>query len=73
MLAECLSECHEKSVAAGRPLALKVFISGRGRLENDGATALAKAFKVFMLDQGSLRVLPELGQIDPKRDKSGTY
>jgi len=47
MLAECLSECHEKSVAAGRPLALKVFISGRGRLENDGATALAKAFKAI--------------------------
>lgn len=47
MLAECLSECHNKSVAAGRPLALKVFISGRGRLENDAAMALAAAFKAI--------------------------
>lgn len=47
MLAECLSECHDKSVAAGKPLALKVFISGRGRLENEGATKLAAAFKAI--------------------------
>ncbi|XP_035825246.1 ran GTPase-activating protein 1 [Aplysia californica] len=46
MLAECLTECHKSSLAAGRPLALKVFISGRNRLENDGAKALAAAFKV---------------------------
>ena len=46
MLSQCLLECHKSSVAAGKPLALKVFVSGRNRLENDGATALAAAFKV---------------------------
>jgi Ran GTPase-activating protein (RanGAP) involved in mRNA processing and transport len=46
MLAESLLECHRSSSATGRPLALKVFISGRNRLENPGATALAEAFKV---------------------------
>lgn len=49
MLSQCLLECHKKSVTAGHPLALKVFISGRNRLENDGATALAAAFKVNIL------------------------
>ena len=48
MLSECLLECHKNSVAAGKPLALKVFVSGRNRLENDGATALATAFKVCL-------------------------
>ncbi|XP_064636751.1 ran GTPase-activating protein 1-like [Lineus longissimus] len=47
MLAESLLECHKASSAAGRPLALKVFISGRNRLENPGATALAEAFKAM--------------------------
>ncbi|RUS70219.1 hypothetical protein EGW08_022021 [Elysia chlorotica] len=47
MLAESLLECHEKSVKAKKPLSLRVFISGRNRLENDGATALAKAFKAI--------------------------
>ncbi|KAK3795101.1 hypothetical protein RRG08_028303 [Elysia crispata] len=47
MLAQCLLECHEKSVKAKKPLSLRVFISGRNRLENDGATALAKAFKAI--------------------------
>ena len=42
-------ECHKSSVAAGSPLSLEVFISGRNRLENDGATALAKVFKVNRL------------------------
>lgn len=46
MLAECLLECHRSSVADGQPLSLCVFISGRNRLENDGATALSAAFKV---------------------------
>ncbi|KAJ8297852.1 hypothetical protein KUTeg_024383 [Tegillarca granosa] len=45
MLAECLTECHKNSLAAGKPLSLKVFISGRNRLENEGATALAQTFK----------------------------
>ncbi|KAH9489033.1 Ran GTPase-activating protein 1 [Bulinus truncatus] len=47
MLAECLTECHKSSVAAGRPLSLRTFISGRNRLENEGATALAAAFKAI--------------------------
>lgn len=46
MLADSLNECHKSSVSAGRPLSLRVFISGRNRLENDGAIALASAFKV---------------------------
>ena len=38
--------CFKASSAAGTPLALRVFISGRGRLENDGSTALSEVFKV---------------------------
>ncbi len=47
VLASALTECHKQSSAAGSPLRLKVFIAGRNRLENNGATALAKAFKVL--------------------------
>uniref|UniRef100_A0A8C8YNF3 Ran GTPase-activating protein 1 n=1 Tax=Prolemur simus TaxID=1328070 RepID=A0A8C8YNF3_PROSS len=47
ILAEALTECHRKSSAQGKPLALKVFVAGRNRLENDGATALAEAFGVI--------------------------
>ncbi|KAL3880177.1 hypothetical protein ACJMK2_032441 [Sinanodonta woodiana] len=47
MLAQCLLDCHKSSTEAGTPLALKTFISGRNRLENDGAQALAKAFKAI--------------------------
>ncbi|XP_052467220.1 ran GTPase-activating protein 1 isoform X1 [Carassius gibelio] len=47
VLASALTECHKRSSAAGSPLRLKVFIAGRNRLENDGATALAKAFKLL--------------------------
>ena len=49
MLAKCLLECHKSSVAAGSPLALRVFVSGRGRLENEGSKALAEAFKVVLV------------------------
>ncbi|XP_051175438.1 ran GTPase-activating protein 1 [Leptopilina boulardi] len=45
MLAQALHDCYSKSVKAGSPLALKVFIAGRNRLENEGATALASVFK----------------------------
>uniref|UniRef100_A0A673JKP5 Ran GTPase-activating protein 1-like n=1 Tax=Sinocyclocheilus rhinocerous TaxID=307959 RepID=A0A673JKP5_9TELE len=34
-------------IALGAPLQLKVFIAGRNRLENDGATALAQAFQLI--------------------------
>ncbi|XP_019646816.1 PREDICTED: ran GTPase-activating protein 1-like isoform X1 [Branchiostoma belcheri] len=47
ILSEALIECHTASSAEGKPLALKVFISGRNRLENPGATALSKAFKII--------------------------
>lgn len=47
VLASALTECHKRSIAAGTPLRLKVFIAGRNRLENDGATALAQAFKLL--------------------------
>lgn len=33
----------------GTPLKLKTFIAGRNRLENEGAKALAKAFKVSVV------------------------
>lgn len=45
MLALALLDCYDASVKAGTPLALKVFIAGRNRLENDGARALAKVFE----------------------------
>ncbi|XP_045443401.1 ran GTPase-activating protein 1 isoform X3 [Pipistrellus kuhlii] len=47
ILAAALTECYRKSSAQGKPLALKVFVAGRNRLENDGATALAEAFGVI--------------------------
>jgi hypothetical protein len=47
MLADCLMDCYNSSKAAGTPLALEVFISGRGRLENEGSTALSEVFKVI--------------------------
>ncbi|XP_053111247.1 ran GTPase-activating protein 1 isoform X2 [Hemicordylus capensis] len=47
ILAGALKECHRKSSAQGKPLALKLFVAGRNRLENDGATALAEAFRVI--------------------------
>nr|XP_045009012.1 ran GTPase-activating protein 1 isoform X2 [Jaculus jaculus] len=47
ILAAALTECHCKSSAQGKPLALKVFVAGRNRLENDGATALAEAFGII--------------------------
>ncbi|KAJ7984756.1 hypothetical protein DPEC_G00358070 [Dallia pectoralis] len=47
ILATALTECHKQTAALGVPLKLKVFIAGRNRLENEGATALAKAFKLM--------------------------
>ncbi|KZC04806.1 Ran GTPase-activating protein 1 [Dufourea novaeangliae] len=46
MLAKALSNCYENSSKTGTsPLALKVFVAGRNRLENEGATALASVFQ----------------------------
>ncbi|XP_059418466.1 ran GTPase-activating protein 1a [Carassius carassius] len=47
ILAAALTVCHKESSALGTPLQLKVFIAGRNRLENDGATALAQAFQLI--------------------------
>ncbi|XP_073692628.1 ran GTPase-activating protein 1a [Garra rufa] len=47
ILAAALMVCHKESSALGAPLQLKVFIAGRNRLENDGATALAQAFQLI--------------------------
>ena len=46
MLAAVLEDTYAASSAQGKPLALKVFVSGRGRLENEGAKALSEVFKV---------------------------
>ncbi|XP_068439361.1 ran GTPase-activating protein 1b [Clinocottus analis] len=47
ILAEALIEGHRQSSALGTPLKLRVFIAGRNRLENEGASALAKAFQLM--------------------------
>lgn len=46
MLSQSLLDCHKTSCQAGKPLALRVFVCGRNRQENEGAIALAQAFKV---------------------------
>ncbi|XP_037545398.1 ran GTPase-activating protein 1a [Nematolebias whitei] len=47
ILASSLIQCHHKSSAENSPLSLKVFVAGRNRLENEGATALAQAFQLM--------------------------
>ncbi|CAJ1075847.1 ran GTPase-activating protein 1a isoform X2 [Xyrichtys novacula] len=47
ILAASLTQCHKMSSKDGTPLSLKVFVAGRNRLENDGATALAQAFQLM--------------------------
>jgi Ran GTPase-activating protein 1 len=42
-----LLDCYNKSRERGRALALKVFIAGRNRLENEGTKALSEVFKVI--------------------------
>lgn len=46
ILAGALMKAFENSSAVGKPLALKVFVAGRNRLENDGASVLSGVFKV---------------------------
>jgi len=46
MLAKALLKGHANSLTEGHALALRVFVAGRNRLENDGATALSAVFKV---------------------------
>ncbi|XP_050295761.1 ran GTPase-activating protein 1-like [Anthonomus grandis grandis] len=59
LLAAALTDCYNSSKNEGKALALKVFIAGRNRLENDGAKALAGVFKMI----GSLEevVMPQNG------------
>lgn len=48
MLAKALLDCNANSLKeTSKPLSLKVFIAGRNRLENEGATALAKVFETL--------------------------
>nr|XP_018904986.1 PREDICTED: ran GTPase-activating protein 1 [Bemisia tabaci] len=47
MLAKALLDCHKNSSAEGKPLALKIFIAGRNRIENEGALKLAEVFKTI--------------------------
>ncbi|XP_046606636.1 ran GTPase-activating protein 1 isoform X1 [Neodiprion virginianus] len=58
MLAKALLDCHENSSKENvgtAPLALRVFIAGRNRLENDGAAALAEVFtKLTTLEEISM-------------------
>ncbi|XP_063987105.1 ran GTPase-activating protein 1 [Diachasmimorpha longicaudata] len=63
MLAKALLDCHVNSSKEGKPLALRVFIAGRNRLENEGATALAGVFEKL----GSLEevVMPQNGIYHP--------
>lgn len=53
LLAQSLLECHKNAQKAGsKGLGLRVFIAGRNRLENEGATALAEVFKVGQIPFG---------------------
>ena len=46
LLAQGLIDCHRNASGAGETFALAAFVSGRNRLENEGAIALAEAFRV---------------------------
>ncbi|CAB0034680.1 unnamed protein product [Trichogramma brassicae] len=48
LLAKALLDCNSNSLKeTGKPLGLKVFIAGRNRLENEGATVLSEVFKTL--------------------------
>merc|ERR1719187_299994 len=59
LLAKTLLECYHASRDVGHPLALRVFVLGRSRQENEGGKALAEVFKLM----GSLEevVMPQNG------------
>lgn len=54
MLSRALLNCHQAAAEAGYKFALEEFTSGRNRLENEGAKAMADVFEVggcyFYLD-----------------------
>ncbi|ALC47631.1 maker245 [Drosophila busckii] len=47
MLLKAMLSLHANAKAAGTPLQLRVFVAGRNRLENLGATAVAKIFQTL--------------------------
>ena len=49
ILARALLDCHEEAEKAGSRLALEVFVAGRNRLEDQGATAFSEVFEVKWL------------------------
>jgi Ran GTPase-activating protein 1 len=51
LLAKILLQCYNASVAVGHPLALRVFVLGRSRQENEGAKALG-GFTYFYFVSG---------------------
>ena len=59
LLAEALGQCHSEASRQGGRLQLEVFVVGRSRLENPGASALAEVFAQL----GSLRevAMPQNG------------
>ena len=46
MLSRALLNCHQSAAEAGDKFALEEFTSGRNRLENEGAKAMAEVFEV---------------------------
>ena len=46
MLSRALLNCHQAAADAGQKFALEEFTSGRNRLENKGAEAMAEVFEV---------------------------
>lgn len=47
MLADAMCKCVENSRRDGSPLNLKIFVCGRNRLENEGAIAVSRFFKML--------------------------
>lgn len=47
LLSSALLDCYQRSKQNGNPLALRVFIAGRNRLENEGAKALSSVFSTI--------------------------
>lgn len=47
---------------AGQKLALEVFVAGRNRLENDGATALSEVFEVCVCVCAGVDMIVDLCQ-----------
>ena len=46
ILSSALLNCHQAAAEAGHKFALEEFTSGRNRLENEGAKAMAEVFEV---------------------------